>query len=247
MIDIGLGTERLEETLQQRFPHFNLLRIDRDSTRRKKSMEEKLKKMHDHEADILIGTQMIAKGHHFPNLTLVAIIDLDSGFYSSDFRAIERMGQLLVQVSGRAGREEKIGEVIIQTHHPDNPLLSTLLINGYDTFAKTLLQERETAQLPPYVHAALLRAEAIKKELPSQFLLKAKAFASTHSPNDIQVLGPISATMERKAGRYRHQLLFQSKNRASLHRLLDQLIHHLSNEKMRQVRWSLDVDPQEIM
>ncbi len=245
MVDVGLGTERLEEALHSCFPTHQIIRMDRDSTRAKNSIKDKLQKMHDQEATILIGTQMIAKGHHFSNLTLVAIVDADSGFFSADFRAVERMGQLLMQVSGRAGREEKIGEVLIQTHQPDNDLLKCLLGKGYDAFADVLLKERQVAQLPPFTHLALLRAEAVKPELPQPFLLKAKQFVAEHAKKNVSIFGPMPAMMERKAGRYRHQLLFQSENRGHLHQLLKQLTPFLSQQNARSVRWSLDVDPQE--
>ena len=163
LIEMGLGTEQLELRLQERFPDYNIVRIDRDSTRTKNSMEDKLNLVRSREAPILIGTQMIAKGHHFTHLTLVAIIDVDSGLYSTDFRAVERMGQLLTQVSGRAGRVKQRGEVFIQTHHPNNPFLIILLKEGYEAFTKALLNERKMAALPPYTQLALLRAEAVKK------------------------------------------------------------------------------------
>lgn len=164
LVDIGLGTEQLEIALQKRFPNYGIVRIDRDNTRTKNSMEKRLNLIHEQKVSILIGTQMIAKGHHFARLTLVAIIDADSGLYSSDFRATERMGQLLIQVAGRAGRViDYQGEVLIQTHQPDNPFLTILLKEGYEAFAQALLKERQLVQLPPFSYLALLRAEAIKK------------------------------------------------------------------------------------
>ncbi|AKQ33195.1 Primosomal protein N [Candidatus Coxiella mudrowiae] len=242
LIDFGLGTEQLEAVLQKRFPNYDIVRMDRDSTRTKNSMEEKLNLIHNRKAPILIGTKMIAKGHHFPHLTLVAIVDADSGLYSADFRAAERMGQLLIQVAGRAGRAEQQGEVFIQTHHPTNPLFTLLLKEGYAMFAEVLLKEREAAQLPPFSYLSILRAESQKPGPPSEFLSEIKQKILVNSGVDI--LGPVPASMERKAGRYRYQLLFQSKHRIGLRKVLNQLIALLSSQRAK-VRWSLDVDPQE--
>lgn len=247
LIDVGLGTERLEQALTQRYPQYKIVRIDRDSTRKKNSMQDKLQSIHDREANILIGTQMLAKGHHFPHLTLVAIVDADSGLFGADFRALERMGQLFVQVAGRAGRAEKPGEVILQTHHPEHPLLNLLLTQNYSHFADALLAERKTTALPPYAHLALLRAEAIQQQLPSEFLSAAKLYLAKNSKHPVKILGPIPSPMERKAGRYRYQLLFQAKKRNDLHHVLQQLMTFLSQvTKNSRVRWSLDVDPQEM-
>ena len=247
LVDVGLGTEQLEVVLQQRFPDYGIVRIDRDSTRTKNSMEDKLSLIHNQKVSILIGTQMIAKGHHFAHLTLVAIIDADSSLYSSDFRATERMGQLLIQVAGRAGRViDYQGEVLIQTHQPDNPFLTTLLKEGYEAFAKALLKERQLVQLPPFIHLALLRAEAVKKNLPIEFLLKIKKLIVQDLKEKVELLGPIPAEMERKSGYYRYQLLFQSKSRKNLHNVLNKLISLIENQH-KKVRWSLDIDPQEII
>ncbi|ATN85084.1 primosomal protein N' [Coxiella burnetii] len=244
LIDVGLGTERLEAALQQRFPNDDIVRIDRDSTRTKNSMENKLNLIHNREAPILIGTQMIAKGHHFSHLTLVAIIDADSGLYSADFRATERMGQLLTQVAGRAGRVDRQGEVLIQTHQPNNPFLTLLLQEGYEAFAQALLKERQLAQLPPFTYLALLRTEAVKQNLPLDFLTKIKELMVNELKEEVDLLGPVPAGMERKAGRYRYQLLFQSKHRKHLHSVLNKLISLLATQRTK-VRWSLDIDPQE--
>lgn len=245
LIDLGLGTEQLEEVLTAYFPNYPLVRVDRDSIRKKESMKNKLKSIHEGNAKILIGTQMLAKGHHFPNLTLVAVVDADMGLYSTDFRTLERMAQLLVQVSGRSGRDQQCGEVVIQTHHPDNALLNLLLQKGYIAFAKTLLKERKNAGLPPYSHWALLRAEAVQQALPLKFLEAAKQCIVNSS--QIQILGPVPAPMERKAGRYRGQLLLQATQRSALQSMLKPFVAALSQlDLARKVRWSLDVDPQEV-
>ena len=244
LIDVGFGTERLEATLQHHFPGYGIVRIDRDSTRTKNSMEEKLNLIHNRAVPILIGTQMVAKGHHFSHLTLVAIVDADSGLYNSDFRATERMGQLLTQVAGRAGRVDRQGEVLIQTHQSNNPLLTLLLKEGYEVFAQALLQERQLVQLPPFTHLTLLRAEAVKHNLPLDFLLRIKECMVNKLEKKVDLLGPVPAVMERKAGRYRYQLLFQSEHRKHLHHVLNKLILILANQRTK-VRWSLDIDPQE--
>jgi primosomal protein N' (replication factor Y) len=243
---IGLGTERLELALQKHFPSVSIARIDRDSTQRKGSMEALLDRIHSGQHQILVGTQMLAKGHHFLNVTLVGIIDSDSGFFSSDFRAIERMGQLVLQVSGRAGRDAKPGTVVIQTHHPDHPLLQQLLRESYTRFATTLLKERSAAELPPYAFLALFRAEAHNMAQAMDFLEKIKILADQHGEG-LPVWGPVPAPMPRRAGKFRVQLLLQSRHRPQLQRCLKQLLPVI--EKLpgkQQVRWSLDVDPLEM-
>jgi primosomal protein N' (replication factor Y) len=243
---IGLGTERLEQVLQLHFPNMSIARIDRDSTQRKGSMENLLKQIHRGEHRILIGTQMLAKGHHFPHVTLVGIVDADSGFFSADFRAIERMGQLILQVAGRAGRMEKTGTVIIQTRHPDNPLLQQLLREDYHRFASALLQEREQAMLPPHAFLALFRAEAHHVEQAMQFLQQVKRLADSLG-EDIPAWGPVPAPMPRRAGRYRMQLLLQAKQRPLLQQHLKKLLVEVEKLSSKQkVRWSVDVDPVEM-
>jgi primosomal protein N' (replication factor Y) len=243
---VGAGTERLEERLQKLFPDIGIARIDRDSTRRKGALQSLLDSVHAGENRILVGTQMLAKGHHFPDVTLVGIVDVDQGLFSADFRATERMAQLIVQVAGRAGRADKPGQVLIQTHHPEHPLLQVLLNSGYATFAKAALEERRQAQLPPFSYLALLRAEAADGRLPLQFLQQAREQAEALGVGQVFLLGPIPAPMERRAGRVRAQLMLQAPSRAELHRLLTPWLQQLDNSKLgRKVRWSIDVDPQD--
>ncbi|VAX13965.1 Helicase PriA essential for oriC/DnaA-independent DNA replication [hydrothermal vent metagenome] len=243
---MGAGTERVEDSLAARFPNIRVLRIDRDSTRRKGSLDQKLAEIQRGTPIILVGTQMLAKGHHFPNVTLVGMLDADYGLFSADFRASERMGQLLLQVAGRAGRAERTGEVLIQTHQPDNPLLHFLLRHDYSGFSRTLLRERAEAQLPPYSHLALLRAESPEAEAAMQFLQQAKQQAARIQPQ-LLAFGPLPAPMERRAGRFRAQLLFQHHHRGELQQWLAQLMPPLENMKSgRKVRWSIDVDPMEM-
>jgi len=245
---IGQGTQRIEETLQQRFSDCEIIRIDRDSTRRKGTFQQFLDRVKDGRRQILLGTQMLAKGHHLPNVTLVGILDADQGLYGVDFRASERMGQLIIQVAGRAGRADKLGEVLIQTHHPDHPLLQYLKTHDYPQFAADLSQERQAAELPPFSHFAILRAEAVNQQQPLNFLEAARHQAEQFTAPEILFLGPVPVVMERRAGRYRAQLLIQSSQRKALHQLLYQWLPTLTSlQQSRQVRWSLDVDPQEIL
>lgn len=241
---LGIGTERIEQVLNQLFPSQRIARIDRDTTRRKGELDKILEQVNSGEINILLGTQMLAKGHHFPNVTLVGILDIDHGLFSYDFRASEKMAQMIVQVAGRAGREEKLGRVLLQTHHPEHPLLNSLIHQGYGTFAREALLERSAAQLPPITHQALMRCEATSQSSPAQFLKLVAALAEELAIKKVEVLGPVPAPMERRAGRYRYQLLLQSHEREPLHTLLDQLIPEITKlRESRQVRWSLDVDP----
>ncbi|MCP5419540.1 MAG: primosomal protein N' [Gammaproteobacteria bacterium] len=243
---LGQGTERIEQALKRVFPDLGIARIDRDSTRRKGSLQQLLNDIQQGQRRILIGTQMLAKGHHFPNVTLVGIVDGDQGLFGADFRAGERMAQLIVQVAGRAGRADKLGSVVIQTHHPQHPLLRVLISEGYAAFATAALGERRQALLPPYTWQALLRAEAVSREAPHAFLDEARQLAATLA-DGIELYGPVPAPMERRAGRYRSQLLVQTDQRGRLHRFLDQWVGRLVTLKAtRKVRWSLDVDPQDL-
>ncbi len=244
---VGQGTERIEQILKREFPAIGIARMDRDSTRRKGSLQALLKDIHNGERSILIGTQMLAKGHHFPNVTLVGILDADQGLFGADFRTSERMAQLIVQVAGRAGRAEKPGTVIVQTHHPQHPLLQILVYEGYSAFAAAALLERQDAELPPFTCQALLRADAIVPELPRAFLAQALESGSSLR-RDVELLGPVPAPMERRAGRYRAQLLVQAQRRRQLHAFLEEWLEQLENLKLaRKVRWSIDVDPQDLL
>ena len=247
LIPIGLGTERIEQVLHGLFPEVDVIRVDRDTTRRKGALEKKLAEINEGKVGILLGTQMLAKGHHFPNVTLVGVIDIDQGLFSSDFRAMERMAQTITQVAGRAGREETPGEVLIQTHHPQHPLLQILIQKGYHPFARMALVERQAAALPPYSYLALLRAEAVDAGKPYEFLNEAKQLAVQLAVANVQISGPVAAPMEKRAGRFRAQLLLQASKRSELHRLLAPWVRQLEETKSgRKVRWSLDVDPIEM-
>lgn len=238
----GQGTERLEEALLARFPTVPVLRVDRETTRRRDAFEDLLEGLREDAPAILVGTQMLAKGHDLPNLTLVAIVGVDEGLLSVDFRASERLAQLVVQVAGRAGRARKSGRVLLQTHHPDHPLLRGLLAHGYAVAAQGLLAERRAAMLPPFSHQALLRVEAHQRVTVDGFLAEAHAALAIHPA--LRVAGPMPAPMPLRAGRHRGQLLLEADARGPLHAVLRPWQHALTAlPSTRQVRWSLDVDP----
>jgi len=187
---------------------------------------------------------MLAKGHDFPNITLVAILDTDQALFSADFRAAEHLAQLVTQVSGRAGRADKPGEVLIQTHHPEHPLLQNLLHQGYQAYAQTALQERQMASLPPMCHLVLLRCESVDSQAAQTFLEQAMESAKQIENDGIELFGPLPAPMERRAGRYRYQIMLQAKQRKPLHQFLSWWPGQLQNlPAARKVRWSIDVDP----
>jgi primosomal protein N' (replication factor Y) len=244
---LGQGTERLQGELNALFPDVPVARVDRDSVRRRGALERLLADARGGEYPLLVGTQMLAKGHHFPHVTLVGILDVDNGLYGSDFRAAERMAQLVIQVAGRAGRAERRGRVLLQTHHPRNPLLETLRRRGYPAFAASALRERRDAGLPPFTYQALVRAESGARETSVGFLRAALEAARPYGGRFVSLLGPVPAPMERRAGRYRAQLLVQAERRAELHRFLADWVEDLYGLKGHaKVRWSVDVDPQEM-
>jgi len=241
---LGQGTEQVENFLAERFPGVPLIRVDRDATSRKGSLDKLLAQVHASEAALLVGTQMLAKGHHFPRVTLVGVMDADGGLFSADFRATERMAQLLMQVAGRAGRGDRPGRVLIQTRYPDHPLLQTLVQQGYDAFAQAALAERSEAEFPPFSYQALLRAEANKPELPRDFLQQVADWVQSIPGAEVELWGPVPAPMARRVGRFRAHLLIQSQGREQLHPVLGHLQQYLAESKAaRKVRWSLDVDP----
>ena len=244
---LGQGTERLEDSLRTQFPEDAITRIDSDSTRIRGTMKKALAAATTGETKILVGTQMLSKGHHFPNLTLVVVINADQGLFSTDFRGSERLAQSLIQVAGRSGRESRQGEVIIQTAFPQHPFWSELFSGGYERVATAALAEREMAAWPPFSRIALLRAGAVRREDTHAFLESARQIAESMNMADVRILGPVSAPMERRAGRYRAQLLLQSRQRKGLHDMLGQLRTALEGSKFaRRVRWSIDVDPIEL-
>jgi primosomal protein N' (replication factor Y) len=244
---LGEGTERLEDALQARFPERHVMRIDSDSTQRKGAMIEALTLATDGSADILVGTQMLSKGHHFPKLTLVGVVNADQGLFGTDFRSSERLAQSIIQVAGRSGREARRGEVLIQTAFPEHPFWKCLLEGGYPQVADDALAERQASSWPPFTRLALIRANAHRQADAHIFLETARRLIEAKIVDRLRILGPVDAPMARRAGRYRAQLLLQSSNRQALHTILRELRPVLENEPAaRKVRWSVDVDPIEL-
>jgi primosomal protein N' (replication factor Y) len=245
-VAVGAGTQRVGDELAALFPAARVARLDRDSTSRKGTLAAVL---HDVEAgavEILIGTQMLTKGHDFPRVTLVGVLNADQGLFGTDPRSHERLAQTILQVAGRAGRAERPGEVVIQTHYPDHPLLACLLGGDYGAFATLALAERREASWPPFAHLAVWQAEAARREAAVEFLERVRAAAAAEE-SPVAVLGPAPLPMERKDGRYRAQLLFRSAERAPLHRLVDRTLAAVrGSPAARRARWSIDIDPLEI-
>lgn len=243
---LGQGTQRLAEYLENLFPDYPLVRIDRDSVKNRKQLEHQLDLIHQNKASILIGTQMLAKGHHFPNVTLVIILDIDQGLINPDFRAIEKTAQLIMQVAGRAGRAEKPGTVLLQTSQPKHYLFNTLIKNSYQDFLLKLLAERKSCLLPPYGYLALFRAEAkcASKAFEAMRDIKILLEQQNQYHNEITIYDTVPAPMQRKAGFFRVQLLIQAKNRLLLQQLLKHSLPLLTKQKaLTNIRWSVDIDP----
>jgi primosomal protein N' (replication factor Y) (superfamily II helicase) len=244
LLPVGVGTQRVSEYLHTRFSDYDVLRIDKDETRKKNALAEKLNQIASGKVQLIIGTQMLAKGHHFPNLSLVAILDIDNSLYAQDFRAIERMGQLITQVAGRTGRAHQKGEVIIQTHHPDNTELNLLIQKGYDALAHELLAQRKSASFPPYSFLSLIRARAKSKQRIHSFLSHIK---TALQQQELTIYGPAFAPLEKKGGYYRMQLLIKSKSRKTLSISMTKLRNDLHRQKIvNGIVWSIDIDPQDM-
>lgn len=244
---VGQGTERVEETLARLFPQAPLARLDRDTVSGRGSMEAVLERVHRGEARILIGTQMLTKGHHFPEVSLVVVLDADQGLFASDFRATERLAQTITQVAGRAGRASRPGEVMIQTEFPHHPLLARLVTEGYEGFAVSALAERREASWPPYSRLAMLRAEAKDSVGVDGFLRAAAAGGRVHQDASIKILGPATALIARRADHFRAHLLLEAAARPALQLFLARWLPDV--EKLRRpagLRWSIDVDPLEV-
>ncbi|TAK72801.1 MAG: primosomal protein N', partial [Gammaproteobacteria bacterium] len=244
---IGWGTQRLEQVLMKHFPAVPIIRVDRDNTRKKGAIQDLLERIHTEKKAILLGTQMLAKGHHFPQVTLVGVVEADAGLFSVDFRAAEQMGQLLLQVAGRAGRAEKPGTVMIQTRHPEHPLLQLLLQQGYQSFSQALLSEREQSILPPFSYFALFRAESYKEQSANDFLAVIKNICAA-ATNTVTLLGPTPALLAKRKGLYCQHLLVKADKRSTLQELLKTILQQI--EKLApssSVKWVLDVDPVEVV
>jgi primosomal protein N' (replication factor Y) len=242
---VGHGTQRIEESLAAALPGARIERVDRDSTARKGALREVLDRVRSGEVDVLVGTQMLSKGHDYPKLTLVGVLDSDSALFSADFRAAERLFAQLVQVSGRAGRADRPGEVLIQTDFPNHPLYAAVARHDFDRFAADALEDRRIANFPPFSFLALLRAESKKAGEPTRFLAAA-ASIGRELAREVEVFDPVPAPLERKAGFERAQLLVRARTRASLQPFLGAWRAALLAHGDRSVRWSLDVDPQEV-
>jgi len=242
---VGQGTERVAETLAAMFPQAPLVRLDRDTARDAADVEAVMNALLDGSARILVGTQMVTKGHHFPGVSLVAVINADQGLFSTDFRAAERLAQTIVQVAGRAGRGTRAGEVLIQTEYPEHPLLQSLITAGYEGFAAGALEERAAARWPPFTRLALVRASGQTAAAAMEFLRHARDCAGP-SPA-ARLLGPVPAAMARRAGRHHAQLLIEHAGRRELHQFLDAWLPEIERlPAARRVRWALDVDPLDI-
>ncbi len=247
LLPVGQGTERVEETLARYFPDAPLARLDRDSASARGSIQTVLDRVHSGEARILVGTQMLTKGHHFPDVTLVVILDADQGLFASDFRATERLAQTITQVAGRAGREARAGEVIIQTQFPEHPLLVRLIGEGYESFALSALEERREAGWPPFSRLALLRAEAKDSAALDSFLRAAAAEGQRAADGALKILGPAAALIARRADHFRAHLLIETALRSALQRFLARWLPKIEElPHPAGVRWSIDVDPLEV-
>jgi primosomal protein N' (replication factor Y) len=267
LLAVGQGTERVEETLTRLFPDAPLARLDRDTASARGSIQTVLDRVHSGDARILVGTQMLTKGHHFPDVTLVVILDADQGLFASDFRATERLAQTITQVAGRAGREARPGEVMIQTQFPEHPLLQRLIAEGYESFAASALQERREAGWPPYSRLALLRAEA-KDSVGLDAFLRAAAelgqalsesATNESAPREttpvevapkeyaVKIFGPAAALIARRADHFRAHLLIETAVRSSLQRFLGRWLPQVEAlAGPKGLRWSIDVDPVEV-
>jgi len=241
---VGSGTQRIEEVLQERFPEARILRVDRDSTRNKRAWQTMREQIHANEVDILVGTQMLAKGHDFPALTLVGVLNPDSALYSSDFRAPEKLFAQLAQVAGRAGRADKPGEVIIQTAFPDHPLYHALQTHDFDGWAASQLAERQMAGFPPFMFQAMLRAEGREENEVYRYLNDARK-AAVALQHGVEVLGVVPASMPRRANHIRAQLLVQAATRKALQQFLRAWQPALDALPAQKLRCALDIDPLE--
>jgi primosomal protein N' (replication factor Y) len=245
-VAVGAGTQRVGDELAALFPAARVARLDRDSTSRKGALDAVLGDVAAGNVEILVGTQMLTKGHDFPRVTLVGVLNADQGLFGTDPRSHERLAQTILQVAGRAGRADRPGEVVIQTHFPDHPLLTCLLAGDYAAFATLALAERRETHWPPFVHLAVWHAEATRREAAVAFLEQVRLTAASQS-SSVAILGPAPLPMERKDGRYRAQLLFRSADRAPLHRLVGRTLLSLrGSPAARRARWSIDIDPLEV-
>lgn len=248
LITVGEGTEQIEIQLSALFKETTVLRIDRDSTQRKSSIDKITQKIHTQESAILIGTQMLAKGHHFPNVTLVVIMDADAGLFSADYRGMEKTAQLIMQVAGRAGRASKAGSVLLQTYHPNHDAIATLCQHGYQAFAERELMSRQQLAWPPFCHQVIVRTESKNENEAFNALLAVRQLIDQQTQNNdaINLIGPYSAIIVKKAGHHRYLLSLKSAQRGVLHQVIASLTGWLEqNMPARKVKFAIDVDPLE--
>jgi primosomal protein N' (replication factor Y) len=244
----GAGTEQIEQSLQAYFPETPVLRIDRDSTQKVNAFANIVNEIRQGGAKILVGTQMLAKGHDFHDVTLVGVLDADQGLFSADFRSTESLAQLIIQVTGRAGRGDKKGEVFIQTSQPQHEFWQNIIKHGYAFTAHKILAERKMMAMPPTGSLCVIRAESQDESLAMQFLSEVSGIFHQATQQEVIVMGPVPAIMERRAGRYRAQLLLLSQQRKPLHQLLDHFMQAIGSLKLtRKVRWSIDIDPLDLL
>lgn len=245
LLTAGLGTEQAEDFLRSKFANFKLHRVDSDSMRNKNAMADLVTSINTGEPCILLGTQMLTKGHHFPGVELVAVIDADAALFSTDFRGEERMAQLLTQVGGRAGRESDSGQVILQTHYPDHPIIRAVLEQPYAIHARNILANRHNAGLPPASSMALIRADASDIEVGEQFLLELRKQAQSQLPTGTVLVGPLPSPMQRRAGKFRSQLMLRANSRSAAQRAAAILVETAEKIPGRALKWSIDIDPQD--
>jgi primosomal protein N' (replication factor Y) len=247
LVPAGQGTERIEAALRAALPDARIARVDRDSTRKRGAAERIFDAAAAGEIDLLVGTQMLAKGHDFPRLTLVGVINADGAMFSADFRAGERLAAQLMQVAGRAGRAALPGRVLIQTRLASHPLYVAVAMQDHAQFAAMAMAERKMAHLPPYTYLALLRAEAKSAKVVDAFMAHAVTAAqSVPRETGVQVWDPVPATLERKAGFERRQLMVQGDARAALQRFLSAWLPLVAQSESRAVKWIIDIDPIEL-
>ncbi|MCU7554521.1 primosomal protein N' [Alteromonas sp. ASW11-19] len=242
LVTSGVGTEQVESGLATLFPHVAQVRIDSDSVRGKDKLQDTLQKVNAREYQILIGTQILSKGHHFPHVTLVVVLDCDGALFSADFRAAEKLAQLVTQLAGRAGRASKPGEMWLQTHNPDHPLLQDLVHNGYGHFARQALAERQMAALPPFTSQIVIRAEATDGRQAYDYLMACRTVLQ--QDGSVTLIGPMPTLMEKRQGRFRFMLVCQHDRRKPLHDALRLAMPYFASHRLaNRVRWSVDIDP----
>ena len=238
---LGAGTEQIEQFIKATFPATPCIRVDRDSTQGRNSFSDKLAQLKDAEPAILVGTQMITKGHHLPNISLVVALNVDSALYSHDFRALEHLTQSLIQVAGRSGRGDSSGKILIETAEPDHPIFDMLADCSYQKIANSIIQRRKTQNLPPFCYSALIHANSIDLQLVQTFM--AQCYAQL-KPLEIDCIGPMPSSIERKNNRYRLQIQLYADKRADLHNALASVeVFVAKMQGLSKIRWGIDVDP----